>query len=68
MISREARDIVERTMRFNRRLIVELQTMNAVLKLTYKVDTSDSGKVCVSTTVETTPSARPVPKGGTPDE
>jgi len=68
MSGKEVENIVERIIRFNNRQITQLKTMNALLKFTYTVDTSDSGKVCVSTTVQTTVSARPTLKGETPDE
>jgi hypothetical protein len=55
-------------MRFNRRLIVELQTMNALLKLSYGIDTSESRQVHVSATPETTAEARPPLTRRTSDE
>ncbi len=61
MISREVREIVDRTMEFNNRLILQLQIMNAAMKVTYTVDTS-GGKVCISTAVETTASTGEIVK------
>jgi argininosuccinate synthase len=67
MISKEARELADRTTEFNSRLILQLQAMNAAMKLTYTVDTS-AGRVCISTAVETVPSARQIVKGETRDE
>jgi hypothetical protein len=59
MTSKEVQDIVNRTMEFNKKLILQLQTANAAMKMTYIVDTSSS-KACISTAAETAVSAETV--------
>ena len=54
MLNEEAKEIIRETMRFNRRLITQLETMNAVYKVVHGITTSYSSSISVTTTVEST--------------
>jgi len=54
MLNEETREILREEMQFRHKLILMLQTKNAIDRLVHGISTSSSGDICVTTTIEST--------------